>query len=91
MRRAGRTSRRTVEEYTTRVLSQIKVGHGTTRYQAGDIREARMTVGETWYLALIIGGFSVFMLALAWVERNWKPKTTEAPSEQMARADRQAA
>lgn len=50
-----------------------------------------MTVGEMWYLALVIGGFAVFMLALAWAERSWKPKAMEAPSEQVTRADRRAA
>jgi hypothetical protein len=31
-----------------------------------------MTVGEMWYLVLVVGAFSTFMLVLAWVERTWR-------------------
>ena len=33
-----------------------------------------MTIGEMWYLGLVIGAFSTFILVLAWVERTWKRK-----------------
>ena len=38
-------------------------------------------MGEMWYLALVIGAFAAFIVALAWVERTWKPKGTQAPTE----------
>jgi hypothetical protein len=30
-------------------------------------------MGEMWYLALVLGAFSVFIATLAWAERTWKP------------------
>ena len=31
------------------------------------------STGELLYLLMIIGAFTIFMVALAWAERTWRP------------------
>jgi hypothetical protein len=31
------------------------------------------STGELLYLLMVIGGFAIFAIVLAWVERTWRP------------------
>jgi hypothetical protein len=74
-------------------LTQIKACRRAPMISASKhgMEEARMKSGEMWYLALVMGAFFVFIVALAWCERTWRPKGAQAPSAQPEGVDRHAA
>jgi hypothetical protein len=68
-------------------LIQVKAKPASAPLEKLKTWRTRMrSTGEMLYLLMVIGMFTIFALALAWVERTWRPKGRVEADRSLPRA-----